>query len=381
MKFRNLAIILLTVIMLSLSFSAMLPTASASPGDMHIFEPTVSTMEVKMDSSAIYLWGVYNNGTTPHTLLIDINGDDFGWEAHLAEGDSYFVLNPGEFHSIELNVTAPKTRDYPENTIHLTGTVRDLVTEEQWERDMGNVTTTIVGGAYVPPTKVLGWFDDPLGNYIPALNNEWGVFITTVLLWLIIGSIIYFVLDPVVKQFTKRTDTDLDDKILAIVKGPVFGLIIAYGIVTSLEVLNFSWSVVNALEIVYSLLFIFLICWMAFKIFKDVLLSWGKAYAEKSETTLDDVMLPLFEKMGMILIVGIAIISVLNLFGVDVTLLLAGMGVIGLVIAFAAQDTLGNFISGIFLLTDRPFKVGDLVLMENGDYCRVEHIGMRSTTL
>ncbi|MCK4266947.1 MAG: mechanosensitive ion channel family protein, partial [Thermoplasmata archaeon] len=113
----------------------------------------------------------------------------------------------------------------------------------------------------------------------------------------------------------------------------------------------------------------------------DVLLIWGKKYAEKSETTLDDVMLPLFEKLGMIVVFGVAMIALLSLMGIDVTMLLAGMGILGLVIAFAAQDTLGNFISGIFLLTDRPFKVGDLVLMENGDYCRVEHIGMRSTKL
>lgn len=83
----------------------------------------------------------------------------------------------------------------------------------------------------------------------------------------------------------------------------------------------------------------------------------------------------------MILVFAIAIIAMLNILGIDVTMLLAGMGIIGLVIAFAAQDTLGNFISGVFLLTDRPFKVGDLVLMENGDYCRVEHVGMRSTKL
>jgi small-conductance mechanosensitive channel len=131
----------------------------------------------------------------------------------------------------------------------------------------------------------------------------------------------------------------------------------------------------------YKLFFIVMVGWMAFKVFKDVLLIWGKKYAEKSETTLDDVMLPLFEKLGMIVVFGVAMIAVLNLMGIDVTMLLAGMGILGLVIAFAAQDTLGNFISGMFLLTDRPFKVGDLVLMENGDYCRVEHIGMRSTKL
>lgn len=380
-SFRKLAIILAVALNLCFAGICLAPTAKASPGDLHIFAPTVTTMDVEMDHSVTYRWGVFNNGTTPHTLLVDVYDTDPQWKAELSGTDAYFTVGPGEFHTIILNVTAPNTRDYPVDIISLNATARDLVTQELWTEDLGSVTTTIVGGAYVPPTKVLGWFEDPLGNYIPALDNEWGVFTTTILVWLLIGIFTYFILDPFVKAFTSKTKTDLDDQILSIVKGPVFWLILTYGIVSSMEVLNFSWSIIHALDLLYSVTLIILFCWMGFKIFKDVLLSWGRKFAEKSETEIDDVLLPVFEKVGMIAIVVIAIIACLDLFGVDVTLLMAGMGVAGLVIAFAAQETLGNFISGMFLLTDRPFKVGDLILMDDGDYCRVEHIGLRSTKL
>jgi small-conductance mechanosensitive channel len=53
----------------------------------------------------------------------------------------------------------------------------------------------------------------------------------------------------------------------------------------------------------------------------------------------------------------------------------------GLVIAFAAQDTLSNFFSGFHILLDRPFKEGDLLHLETDDYCEVRQIGMRSTKL
>ena len=53
----------------------------------------------------------------------------------------------------------------------------------------------------------------------------------------------------------------------------------------------------------------------------------------------------------------------------------------GLVIAFAAQDTLSNFFSGIHLLLDRPFKIGDVIHLEPEKYWRVENVGMRSTRL
>jgi MscS family membrane protein len=379
---RKLPILLVATLILCMSFINLAPSASASPDDLNIFPPTVTAMDVNMGSSVTYRWGVYNCGNNSVILLIDIHETEMGWKASLSNEDAYFRLNPGDFVTIELNVTAPNTRDYPQDTVMLNATATDLVTEEPWTvEDFGSITTTIVGGAYIPPTKVLGWFDDPLGNYIPALDNEWGVFLSTVIFWLVLGLVIFFILDPSVKAFTSKTETELDDQILAIVKGPIFWIILTYGIISSLKVLNFPWSIIHALELFYSVTLIVLFCWMGFKIFKDVLISWGKKYAEKSETSIDDVLLPLFEKVGMVAIVVIAIIAVLNLFGVDVTLLMAGMGVIGLVIAFAAQDTLGNFISGMFLLTDRPFKVGDLILMDGGDYCRVEHIGMRSTKL
>jgi small-conductance mechanosensitive channel len=51
------------------------------------------------------------------------------------------------------------------------------------------------------------------------------------------------------------------------------------------------------------------------------------------------------------------------------------------VVAFAAQDTLSNFFAGIFLLVDRPFVMGNTIILENGDYCEVLHVGLRSTRL
>lgn len=67
--------------------------------------------------------------------------------------------------------------------------------------------------------------------------------------------------------------------------------------------------------------------------------------------------------------------------GFDITLFLAGAGILGLVIAFAAQDTLGNLFSGIHILLDRPFKTGDIIILDDGRYCRVDKIGLQSTHL
>jgi hypothetical protein len=166
MAFRKLAIVLTAAMMLCMGFISLAPSASASPGDLHVFSPTVTAMEVEMDSSVTYRWGVFNNGTTPHTLLIDVHGTELGWDARLSNEDAYFLVGPGEFVSIDLNVTAPNTRDYPEDIITLNATARDLVTQEMWTEDLGTVTTTIVGGwtmngVFSYPRSFSGLFWEP----------------------------------------------------------------------------------------------------------------------------------------------------------------------------------------------------------------------------
>ena len=380
MKSKYITSGLLLIVLISMLIVPLFSgNAQAAEGDIHIFPLDDYEKDVEMKETVTYRWGLYNNNATdPIMIFLSDPAEEYGWTAEYSE--SYLTLLPKEFYTIELTIHAPSSRDYPDHSIEITAQVTDVVTEDIWERDIGTVTTTVSGGAYIPPTKVFDTFDNYLA-VIEPLDNEWGVFILTVLVWVIIGASIFFILDPVVKYFTKKTVTEIDDQVLAIVKGPVFYLIVAYGLIHSSRILNIPWSILNVLETLFALIVIIMLSWMAFKIFQDILLMWGKSYAEKSETTIDDVALPLIEKAAMIVIFMVATIAILNLFGIDPTMLVAGMGIMGLVIAFAAQDTLGNFISGMFLLTDRPFKVGDLVLMENGDYCRVEKIGMRSTKL
>ncbi len=379
MKTRTLTYaLMLTLIMAVLVMPVFSGVAQAAEGDIHQFPIDEYDKQVDVESSVTYTWVLYNNGSSDHMILLTDPYEEYGWTAEFTE--TYILLPSNGYFTVELTVTAPDSWDYPDHMIPVTATIIDVATQETWAKDIGDTATTISGSNYIPPTKAFGVIDNYFGALEP-LDNEYGVFLLTVLIWACVGLAIFFVLDPVVKHFTKKTETEIDDQVLAIVKGPVFYLIAAYGLVSSLEVLNLSYSLVSNIETIYGLFLIILISWMAYKVFQDVLLLWGKSYAEKSETNLDDIALPLLEKAAMIFIFIGATIAALNLFGIDPTVLVAGMGIMGLVIAFAAQDTLGNFISGMFLLTDRPFKVGDLVLMENGDYCRVEKIGMRSTKL
>jgi small-conductance mechanosensitive channel len=87
-------------------------------------------------------------------------------------------------------------------------------------------------------------------------------------------------------------------------------------------------------------------------------------------------------RVGRALLVMISSITLLSLFSVNVNALIAALGVGGLALSLAAQDTLSNVISGIMIMVDQPFRVGDRIEIQNlGTWGDVVDIGLRSTRI
>ena len=82
---------------------------------------------------------------------------------------------------------------------------------------------------------------------------------------------------------------------------------------------------------------------------------------EKTETQVDDVIFDLLNRFTGVIIYVVAIILALDIVGINVMPFIAGAGILGIAIGFAAKDTLSNLIAGILLIIDRPFEVGDRI--------------------
>ncbi len=227
---------------------------------------------------------------------------------------------------------------------------------------------------------VFGIWENPFG---PPLDNAYGIFVMNVLLWLGISFLAVITMDPVVKHWTKKSKNKLDDRVLAIVHTPIIVLLFLYGAIVSLRVIDHiipGW-LISLFDQIYYLVFTIIIFYMAYKIFKEVVVFYGHIMSRKTATDLDDMLIPLIEKIGVVIIGIIALGALLSHLGIDLTLFVAGGVVISMVIAFAAQETLSNFFSGIFILTDRPFKKGDNIILGNDTWYQVRKIGLRSTRL
>ncbi|MCC5794870.1 MAG: mechanosensitive ion channel family protein [Chromatiales bacterium] len=116
---------------------------------------------------------------------------------------------------------------------------------------------------------------------------------------------------------------------------------------------------------------IFYVAWM---ISTRLLLGMLKHY------DLDRSIEQLLRNVVSVLIVAFGIVTVLSQFGFDILSVIAGLGIVGLAVGFAAQSTLANFIAGITLLLERPFRIGDWVQI-NGQEGKVMEIALRTTRL
>jgi len=125
---------------------------------------------------------------------------------------------------------------------------------------------------------------------------------------------------------------------------------------------------------------------LAFNVIRVIYLSMDslgyviEQWAEKTESSIDDQLAPLATKTLKVLVIIIGFLIVLQNFGVNVTALLAGLGLGGVAIAFAAQDTVANVFGTITILLDSPIKLGDRVKIGDVDGT-IEEVGFRSTRI
>lgn len=183
----------------------------------------------------------------------------------------------------------------------------------------------------------------------------------------------------IVRRFASSTDTDVDDKIAAFLKGPIFWSIIAEGLWLATIPLDLHGTLRDGLK--GGLLTL-------------VVLLWGIALLRSSKVVLEALgrnvdrfrwiqpkTVPLLDMVAKFLVVGGGIYFICVAWDVPLTSWLASAGIVGIAVGFAAKDTLANLFSGVFILADAPYKVGDFVVLDGGLRGQVQEIGIRSTRI
>jgi len=98
-------------------------------------------------------------------------------------------------------------------------------------------------------------------------------------------------------------------------------------------------------------------------------------------TGLSNDIIPLVENISKIAIIIAGLMVILSLWKANITPLIASAGIAGAAVAFAAKDTIANFFGGISVFVDKPFIIGDYIVLDKGERGEVVAIGVRSTRI
>ncbi len=202
------------------------------------------------------------------------------------------------------------------------------------------------------------------------------VSIFTFVVFIILGWIVYHILERYLTRWTEKTKTKLDDEILKNTKKPIYFFVILigayYALINFKDIrTNFSGELVFIFGIAEILLVTFIVTRVV-----NVVIAW---YADRvAKKRMSEHILFVFKKIINIFIFVIAFLVILWVNKIDLTGIAVGFGVGGIAIAFALQNVLSDVFSAFSIYFDRPFEIGDFIIV--GKYSgTVKKIGMKST--
>lgn len=120
--------------------------------------------------------------------------------------------------------------------------------------------------------------------------------------------------------------------------------------------------------------------WLVVRVYGSIHRGIFEPYARKAEASIDLHLFAVARTIINVLVWVVGITSGLNSIGFEVSAILAGIGIGGMAIALAAQDSVANIFGGLIILTQRPFKIGERIEVAGVDGW-VHHIGLRSTII
>jgi len=216
------------------------------------------------------------------------------------------------------------------------------------------------------------WQKGILGIDIFQILIGLGIF----LIFLLFRGFISKIIINRLKKIAKKTTNKLDDTFVQAMEGPARFFPIVVGFFVASYYLEFSPESQLFIDNVNKSLITILIFWLIHQFIQPVTYLLGGL-----EKLLTKELIGWIVKAFKILIIILGAAAVLELWGIKIGPIIAGLGLFGVAVALGAQDLFKNLISGILVLVEKRFKVGDWIIVENIIEGIVERIGFRSTVV
>ena len=207
-------------------------------------------------------------------------------------------------------------------------------------------------------------------------NWQWISIFLSILLGLVVKTVVTWVVHGL-KKVTERSKIEWDDLVIESIERPAGLIAAAIFWYFAVHALRFEGAALTVMSMLVQVVLSVAVIWAVYRLV-DVVTAWLKVVTGKTETTLDDQLVPLVRRALRIFTVIFGVLVTIQNLGVNVLSVLAGLGLGGLAFALAAKDTCANLFGSIMIILDRPFQVGDWVIVGAVEGS-VEEIGFRST--
>jgi small-conductance mechanosensitive channel len=201
----------------------------------------------------------------------------------------------------------------------------------------------------------------------------------SVVVFFVVAKVVDVLIDKVFRKFTRFTKSAADDRIIDVTHKPVYYTIVLVGVVLAVSYLGPPEKAAFYLNgIVYTTI---TAIWMVTLVRVGNAVIENAVYRVSDATGLSKDLVPLFENVSKIVIFVAALIVIFSVWEINVTPLMASAGIVGAGIAIAAKDTISNLFGGLSVFMDKPFKIGDYIVLDRGERGEVVAIGLRSTRI
>jgi MscS family membrane protein len=227
------------------------------------------------------------------------------------------------------------------------------------------------------------WRTDESGvlYHLEAFRGEHPAISATLILMLsfVLARIVNGFISGTIRTLVKRTETIIDDSLIAALHKPVMKTVVLFGAMfAAKELATVATPLIWVRHLVVTLM---ILVWAGAGLRIVGLLLRAMSKTDKKFLAVEARTLPLFDNLAKVLLIGLTGYLVMEVWNVDPGAWLASAGVAGIALGFAAKDTLANLFAGVFIIGDAPYQIGDYIVLDTGHRGRVLYIGLRSTKI
>lgn len=209
-----------------------------------------------------------------------------------------------------------------------------------------------------------------------VIQNEYLFLVVTLLSSVVVATVVDFIFRRYIAKLASKTKSDIDDRLVSVISKPLYTAIVLAGIYVGLIALTISQPYIEIIKDGFFVIYVIIVAFGISRIIDIFVEKWFKSVEGVGKTP------KLIDKVANMVIYLIAIMMILGYFQIEITPIIATLGIGGLAVGLALQNTLTNFFAGLHIISDKPVRVGDYVELPADNVAGyVEDVGWRSTRI